>query len=187
MQLNKYLELVARWYVFFFLNVYATGKIMGGQFYRKGELPPEVAASTLGNVDSFDLAWTFMGHSYWYILFIGISQLIGAWCLLWNRTKLIGVAILIPIMVNIIVFDIIFLDAYGALASASIYFFLLLAILYVNRDKVVKAFQALTPPGETAKTPFKQQLQTIVIVLLIMALLFALDQFVVNLLGHGRG
>ena len=64
----------------------------------------KIANTTLGEASGFSLAWTFMGHSYFYILFVGFTQLIGAWFLLWNKTKLIGVLILIPIMVNIIIF-----------------------------------------------------------------------------------
>ena len=80
--ISKYLELAARIYLWGMLSIYGLGKISGGQFYRNGKLPEEVAATTLGEVGSFDLAWTFMGHSYAYILFIGISQLIEAWMLL---------------------------------------------------------------------------------------------------------
>lgn len=187
MNFQKILELVCRWYVFIFLNVYATGKLSGGQFYRKGKLPEEVAEMTLGNVDSFELAWTFMGHSYYYILFIGISQLIGAWFLLWERTKLLGVAILIPIMVNIIVFDIIFLDAYGALASAVIYFSMLLAILYFNKEKIIQAIMVLTTTKPSEKTKWSQKVKTTLLILGIMLVIFGLDQLVVNFLGHGKG
>ena len=90
---KKVLELAFRVYVFMFLNVYGIGKILGGQFYRRGKLPEEVANMTLGEVDAYTLGFTFMGYSYGYILFVGISQLIGAWLLLWDRTKLIGVTI----------------------------------------------------------------------------------------------
>ncbi|PTM02023.1 MAG: hypothetical protein DA407_15475, partial [Bacteroidetes bacterium] len=94
--LKETLELVFRQCVFIIINIYAISKLLGGQFYMKGKLPAEVANTTLGDASGFSLAWTFMGHSYFYILFIGITQLIGAWFLLWNKTKLIGVVILIP-------------------------------------------------------------------------------------------
>jgi len=58
------------------------------------------------------------GHSYFYIVFNGIAQLVGAWFPLWNKTMLLGV--LMPIMINIIIFNIIFLDVYPALANAII-------------------------------------------------------------------
>lgn len=90
------IELAARWYLFIFLNIYGLGKIAGGQFYRQGHLPPDVANTLLSEVAAFDLAWTFMGYSFAYILFIGLAEVFGAWLLLWERTKLLGVAVLFP-------------------------------------------------------------------------------------------
>ena len=130
------LELVLRQCVFIILNIYAISKLLGGQFYMKGKIPDEIANTTLGEASGFSLAWTFMGHSYFYILFVGVFQLLGAWFLLWNKTKLIGVLILLPIMVNIIVFDIIFLDVYPALANAIIVLLMLFLILFFNREIV---------------------------------------------------
>jgi hypothetical protein len=87
---KQLLELAFRLYVFVFLNVYGLGKLLGGQFYTPESIPEEVASIPLGVASNFDLAWTFMGRSYGYILFIGISQLLGAWMLLFPRTKLLG-------------------------------------------------------------------------------------------------
>ena len=42
----------------------------------KGNLPLEVAETTLGDAGSFLLAWTFMEHSYFYVLFVGILNLL---------------------------------------------------------------------------------------------------------------
>ncbi len=178
-----YFELAARLHVFILLNLYGLGKIMGGQFYRKGNLPVDVAQQTLENVDSFDLAWTFMGHSYIYILFIGIAQLIGAWCLLWNRTKLLGIAILIPILVNIIVFDAVFFHTYGALASALIYFLLLMVVLYLNKEQVIRIFKTMTSSINTLRSPFSEKAKAIGIAALIFVATFGLEQLIVNFIG----
>ncbi len=182
--MKKYIELAARIHVFLLLNLYGLGKIMNGQFHRKGNLPPEVASQTLENVGSFDLAWTFMGHSYIYILFVGISQIIGAWCLLWNRTKLLGVAILIPILVNIIVFDVIFLDTYGALASAIIYFLLLMLVLYFNKDQVAEVIKLMTQKTKNISESFTIKIKTIGMALAIFLLVFSFEQLMVNIIGH---
>ncbi|SKB36877.1 hypothetical protein [Daejeonella lutea] len=186
-KLKDFIELICRLYVFTFLNLYAIGKIMGGQFYTPERLPAEIAAIPLGKVESFDLAWTFMGHSYTYILFIGLSQLMGAWMLLSGKLKLIGVFILLPIMVNIIVFDIIFLDTYGALASALIYFSMLIVILLINKDKIIGILRSITdfPPAE--KATLNARLMKIAFVLVFMAAIFVVDQLIVNLIGHGKG
>jgi hypothetical protein len=184
---HEVLELAARWYVFLFLNVYGVGTIAGGQFYRRGRLPEEVAGTLLGQADAFDLAWTFMGYSFAYILFIGLAEVLGAWLLLWSRTKLLGVAILLPVMVNIVVFDALFLDAYGALASATIYTLLLVVILACNRRAVMAAIRALMPEPATGPAPWSRRARVAFGALVVMAVLFALDQALVNLLGHGRG
>ena len=180
-------ELAARWYVFIFLNIYGLGKIAGGQFYRRGRLPGDVANTLLGNAGGFELAWTFMGYSFAYILFIGLAEVIGAWLLLWEKTKLFGVAILIPVMVNIVVFDIIFLDTYGALASATIYTALLVAILFFNKEQVLEAIRALMPEGNPGQPISRLSPRLAGAVLLLMGALFAFDQALVTYFGHGRG
>ena len=187
MSYRRAVELAARWYVFVFLNVYGLGKIAGGQFYRPGRIPDEVARLPLGEAPAFELAWTFMGHSFAYILFIGLAEVLGAWLLLWHRTKLLGVAILLPIMINIVVFDVIFLDKLGALASATIYTLLLLLILALNREAVAAAWSELTAPREPGPSSWRQRALTAVSALALMAVLFGFDQLLVNLLGHGRG
>ncbi len=183
----RHLELVARWYVFFFLNVYASAKLIGGQFYHSGRLPTDVAAKTVTELSAFELAWTFMGHSFAYMAFIGLSEMLGAWLLLWERTKLLGVAVLLPILVHILVFDVIFLDRYGALASATIYTALLVLILVLNRERVVEIARIATQRSPIGDSAAGGRLRTVAIVAVAMALLFAIDQLFVNLLGHGEG
>ena len=180
------LELVFRQCVFIILNIYGISKLLGGQFYMKGKLPAEIANTTLGEVSSFSLAWTFMGHSYMYILFIGITQLIGAWFLLWNKTKLIGVLILLPIMVNIILFDIFFLDVYPALANAIIVFMMLVFILFFNKEKVTAIFQKLTSIPPISKVVLKRRLITLGITILVIVLIFTFDSFLENWLGASK-
>lgn len=180
--LKKILEIVSRCYVFIFLNLYGVGKIMGGQFYRKGELPPEIASQTIEQASGYDIAWTFMGYSFAYILFVGISQIIGAWLLLWNKTKLLGVTILFPILVNIVVFDIIFLDVKDAVVNAVIYLLMLVYILFYNKEKVITAFNAFTTIPEKSKLDKRQLLKRIGLVIVVMAIIFAIDQFFVNLI-----
>ena len=181
------LEIVFRLYVFFFLTVYGLGKIFGGQFYGPDAIPPEIANMPIEQISDFDLAWVFMGRSFGYILFIGLAEVIGAVLLLFNRTKLVGTLILIPILVNVIVFDIFFLDKYGALASATLYLIMLFAILLINKEKIIKVIKTLLQFDATSKTSNKEKLLKFSAVLLIIAVVFVLDQLVVNWLGHGKG
>jgi hypothetical protein len=128
-----------------------------------------------------------MGHSFAYILFIGLAEVVGAWLLLWNRTKLLGLAILIPVMVNVLVFDLIFLDTHGATASATIYLLLLGIIAYCNQERVMEAIRALTPHRGPRHVTARQNVKVVGLALLLMAALFAFDQLLVNVLGHGDG
>ena len=176
-------ELVLRQCVFIILNIYALSKLLGGQFYMKGKLPAVVANTTLGEASGFSLAWTFMGHSYAYILFVGIFQLLGAWFLLWNKSKLIGVLILLPIMVNIIVFDIIFLDVYPALANAIIVLLMLFLILFFNREIVKDTVIKLTNFQSKPSVSLKKRLITFGITILFIVLIFSFDSFIEYWLG----
>ena len=176
-------ELVLRQCVFIILNIYALSKLLGGQFYMKGKLPAVVANTTLGEASGFSLAWTFMGHSYFYIMFVGIAQLIGAWFLLWNKTKLIGVLILLPIMANIIVFDIIFLDVYPALANAIIVLLMLFLILFFNREIVKDTVIKLTNFQSKPRVSIKKRLITFGITILFIVLIFSFDSFIEYWLG----
>ena len=128
-----------------------------------------------------------MGHSFGYILFIGISQLIGAFCLLFPRARLIGVIILIPILLNIIVFDIIFLDAYAALVNAILYFLMLLGILYFHKEKIVEVFRILTTQKTKEKIALKTRLKTISFCICIISITCMINQSIGTLIGHGNG
>lgn len=179
-------ELVFRQVVFIILNIYGVSKLFGGQFYMKGNIPSEVANTTLGKASGFSLAWTFMGHSYAYILFIGLSQLLGAWFLLWNKTKLLGVLILLPIMLNIIVFDIIFLDVYPALANAIIVFLMLLLILFFHKGVVIDIVNRLTNFKSNTSILLKNRSITFGITILFIVLIFSFDSLIEYWLGASK-
>lgn len=172
--LKNCLELAARIHVFIFINLYGLGKIVGGQFHRRGKLPEEVAIQTLSDATAYDLAWTFMGYSQAYIIFIGLSQIIGGFFLLFNKTKFLGMLILIPILLNIIVFDIIFLPDYGALSSAILYFLLLVLVVFLNKEKFLHLLKTIVT--EYHKEAKLRSLKMVIIVVMILSFLFGIQQ-----------
>lgn len=182
------IELTCRLYVFFFLFTYGIAKIIGGQFYSATTIPDAVAITPIVEVSNFDLAWTFMGRSLGYMLFLGISEILGAVLLLFNRTKLLGTLTLIPILVNVIVFDIFFLDQYGALFSASLYLFLLFIIIYLNKENFLMALKSITEnKRQLNKNDFKDNFVIYLMVAIAAIFIFFVDQMGVNWLGHGKG
>jgi len=184
---KEIIEITCRLYVFFFLTAYGIGKVIGAQFYMPTNIPDEIAIMPIGQVPDFELAWVFMGRSYGYMLFIGLAEIIGACLLLFNKTKIIGTLILIPVMVNVIVFDIFFLDEYGALASATLYLLMLFTILFINKEQISKLLIELVNVKMTPQISFKEKLIKYSIVLAIIVLILIGDQIIVNFLGYGKG
>lgn len=184
---KEILEITCRLYVFFFLTAYGVGKIIGGQFYTAARMPDGLELMPIGEVSDFDLAWVFMGRSFGYMLVIALAEILGAVLLLSNKTKLLGTLILIPIMVNVIVFDIFFLDEYGALAGATLYLFMLFAILAINKEKMIAVFNDLIKNKKPSKTSSKEKFYKYLIVAVVIVLIFIGDQLIVNFLGYGKG
>lgn len=184
---KEILELTCRLYVSFFLTIYGVGKIIGGQFYTTARMPDGLELMPIGQVSDFDLAWVFMGRSFGYMLVIALAEILGAVLLLSNKTKLLGTLILIPIMVNVIVFDVFFLDEYGALAGATLYLFMLFAILVINKEKMIAVFNDLIKNKKPSKISSKEKFYKYLIVAAIIVLIFIGDQLIVSFLGYGKG
>lgn len=84
------LKIGLRTYLAYYLIVYGTGKLPGGQFphpdaYRL--LQPYGESSPMG------LAWTFLGYSTAFGLFMGFFETLGGVLLLFRRTVLLGACV----------------------------------------------------------------------------------------------
>ncbi len=139
-----FLELGARWYVCLTICAYGVGKIVGMQFGSPESMAENLGNLTISELSPMQIMWLFFGYSYGYGLFIGLSQVIGGLMLLHPRTKLLGIAVLIPILLNIIVADLFFEVLFGATLTAIWLFILLLFVLWYERENVIIAFKALT-------------------------------------------
>lgn len=168
--------------VFIKLFIYGFGKILGGQFHLKGQLPEDVANTSLSQTSSFDLAWTFFGHSKGYILFIGISQIIAALFFLLPRTKVLGGLMLLPILLNIIVVDYFFGVAYGALFSACFYLGSVLFVLYRSKNAIGRAIAKLWITRKESNG--KNLIVNIVLIAIVFGLIFGFELYLINLFGY---
>lgn len=177
------LELTCRIYVWSKIWVYGIGKIIGGQFHRAGNIPEEIAKTPIAEVGSFDLAWTFFGFSEGYIWFIGLSQILGGGLLLFNRTKIIGVLILIPILLNIIVVDFFFEISPGAMLSAILYLSMCCYILYYNKKQLIEAVKKII---ETVKVSRSGKIQWIgyAIVIIAVVVITVVEVSLINWAGR---
>lgn len=174
------LELAVRINIFIKLMNYGIGKMLNGQFYLKDKLPEAIANTPLNDVDGYTLAWTFFGYSKGYILFIGVSQIIGASLFLFNRTKIIGGFMLLPILLNIIVVDYFFGVAYGAMFSAIFYLLGIIWVLGRNWELVIISVKKLL-----IKSPIpNRNWFYYVLAILVFVLVFIMEYLGISLFGY---
>lgn len=121
---------------------YGFAKILGTQFapnYFRGD-------STWNSLSGFDLTWNYFSYSYAMSCIIAGIQIIGSAFLLFRRTTLLGVILLLPVMVNIMLIDIFYSIASGALMNA-ILFTLGLSYLLLLQWAAIKTFFIQSRPA----------------------------------------
>ncbi|MEM7085270.1 MAG: hypothetical protein AAF489_03760 [Bacteroidota bacterium] len=97
-KLFYWFQVILRVFLFNIMMVYGFGKIFKGQF-------PDPSLVRLlqpvGEMSPMGLAWTFMGHSFAYSIFIGFVEVVGGVLLLYRRTLTLGSIIIIGVMANV--------------------------------------------------------------------------------------
>lgn len=131
----RYLDCL-RFLAAFLLFLYGSSKLLGRQF----SLPAEVATKPVGSLSGYQLAWFYYSYSHAYAILLGLAQLAGATLLLFRKTALLGAAILLPVMTNILMINVFFKIALGALCTSVFIFASLLAILWRERGALRKVF-----------------------------------------------
>lgn len=170
-QLTNGIEFGARFYACVLFCIYGVGKVI--QFGGAGEFP---ADKLTPDMPGQDVMWFFFGYSLVYPLIIGACQVIGGLLLLFDRTKLLGVLLLLPIISNIIILDFIYTVNVGALLYAISLLFALIFILYWERKKVVMVLLVMIRKTKNWKT--KEKGIHIVIGMLFSLLLFILVRLI---------
>jgi len=89
-----------------------------------------------------DLFWTFFSHSYLFCCIIGGLQIAGALLLLFRRTRLMGVFILLPVLANILLMDIFYQIGDSVVVHASIMMTGCLYFLFVEFSRLKEFFFA---------------------------------------------
>jgi hypothetical protein len=111
----KYLDWL-RYVSAFLLFTYALSKMLGRQF----TLPPEIALRPAGALSGYQLAWLYYGHSHAYALILGLIQLGGGALLLFRKTAVLGAALMLPVMTNIVMINVFFHIAWGAMGTSAL-------------------------------------------------------------------
>lgn len=115
------------------------------------------AEKVVGELQGMELMWAFYGYSKPFAYLLGAFEVTGGLLLLFRKTRLIGAIFLTTILSNIILQDIFFEVNRGALMAAIIYQSCLMVIFFLQREKVVSAFKALTT-FPVISAPMKERL-----------------------------
>ncbi|NML66946.1 hypothetical protein HHL22_17205 [Hymenobacter sp. RP-2-7] len=99
-----------------------------------------------------DLTWAFFGYSYPYRVAIGLLQILGAWLLLFGRTRLLGTLVLVPILLNIVLLDYFYHLPVGVLCHALIILAGVLYLLLLDYERLVEFFWRA--PGRLPRPAF---------------------------------
>lgn len=137
----EYFILVARMLLAWTFLDYGLSKFTGNQF---GISEAEMA-TPVKDLSLFKLAW-HLSDQQPFKAFIGVSQVLCAGLLIWNRTALIGTFLFLPIAINILIFDLTYMSshlAYGFAWRFGFYFLLAFLILWHHKERLHQLWTAL--------------------------------------------
>ena len=101
-KMRYWVRVLVRYYLACYLLIYGFGKFNNGQF-------PAPSLSRLiqpyGRSSPMGLAWTFLGFSKAYGVFMGFSECIGGVLMLFRRTALFGACIATTVVMNIVMIN----------------------------------------------------------------------------------
>jgi uncharacterized membrane protein YphA (DoxX/SURF4 family) len=138
-QLWDYTILAARVLLAGTFLTYGTAKLVDGQF----GLSAAEAAKPVGQLSLFRVSWYLFAQEP-FKSFVGVSQVVAALLLLWNRTALLGALLLVPIAANVLVVNLSYIKMPGLYWRLSYYLLLLGLIFWHYRDRMHAVWVALT-------------------------------------------
>jgi len=127
---------IIRYFIALDLSMFGWQKIFHLQFFT----PLGVLDQAFSSFTGEQLTWAYFGHSYPFVCVIGSMQILGAYLLLFQRTRLIGVFVLIPVLANIIFIDFFYGLPLGVQVHAWIMMAGVLYLLFMEYDRLVEFF-----------------------------------------------
>ena len=87
-----------RMFLIMAMILYGLAKVFKGQF---ADPSLELLLQPVGEMSPMGLAWTFMGHSIVYNIFLGSLEILGGLLLLYRKTSTLGSILILGIMMNV--------------------------------------------------------------------------------------
>ena len=123
-------------------------------FHRQFVIPLSKFDLPYKSFSSSDLFWTFFSHSYLFGCIIAALQIGGAMLLLFHRTRLVGVFILLPILANILLMDIFYQIGSSVVVHTSIMMAGILYFLVIEFKRLKEFFFSAT--NQLPELPFSR-------------------------------
>ena len=120
----------------YLLFSYGVSKLAGWQFW----LSPDIATKPIGALSGFQLTWYYYSYSHIYARILGMTQLVGGALLLFRKTAILGAAVILPMITNILLINLFFRIAVGAEFTSAFIFVSMLALLWRERLELVNLF-----------------------------------------------
>ncbi len=135
-KLHAWMRGILRYWLVLVICSYGFAKILKTQFgtsYNVDDVP-------VGRLNGFELTWNYFGHSYAFALIIAFCQIGGSVLLLFRRTTLLGAAILLPVMINIVLINFFYDINPGAFMNSVLFSLGLLFLLFLRWSALVGVF-----------------------------------------------
>lgn len=147
-KLLAFWEGALRFIISFDICVFGVGKF----FDIQRHVPMIWSDTPQGALTPWQLFWSFFGHFYALQRIIGVVEIAGAVMLLFRRTRLLGIVVLLPLVLNILLLDSFYLRDtiyYIAILTLSLVYLLL-----IEYPRLVKFF--LEDKGDLPQYIFKR-------------------------------
>lgn len=109
-------------------------------FHLQMAVPLGILDLPLNSLDSETLTWAYFRRSYPFTIAIALTQMASAWLLLFPRTRLLGLIMMVPVLVNIILIDTFYQLHPGVLIHALILFVCVVYLLMQSYESLVHYF-----------------------------------------------
>ena len=159
---------IIKYTVAFNIASFGWKKIFGLQFI----VSPEIASKPMNQQSGEVLTWFYFGHSYALGLLIALTQLAGAYFLLYRKTFLLSTLVLFTLMLNIALVDIFYQMNVGALIQAVVLTIGLLFLLLSEYRKLMDIFIRTAPTGPSVQIESPSLWQAIRLSAILLSLLF---------------
>lgn len=141
-----------RYAIAFDLAMFGFQKIFHMQF----NVPLGMLDEPFNDISSKWLMWAFFRRSYGFVYTIAATQILGASLLLFNRTRLVSLVLLVPVMLNIVLIDVFYELERGVLVHALFLSAGLIYLLLLDYRKLVACF--LDKDSTTFSMPWRNDL-----------------------------